>query len=118
MATAKKAVGVLPPELEVFDPARWGPVPGAVLEACRCASCVARWGPELPPDTSTTVGAARRRWRQARVDHLRDVLGKDHPAYRFEVLQQIQEMSSDRWLDDGSVEEPGGVVIVGPPDAG
>jgi hypothetical protein len=82
-----------PPELATFDPRDWGPVPGAVLQACRCAPCTARWGAALPPDDSTTVGAARRRWREARIAFLRETLGRDHPAYKLEVFEAIVRMS-------------------------
>jgi hypothetical protein len=94
MAKFLKGSPEWPAELETFDPADWGPVPGATLQACRCASCTERFGAALSPDTSTTVGAARGRWRRARVEFLRDVLGRDHPVYKFEVLQEIVEMSS------------------------
>lgn len=88
-----------PAERDVFDPAEWGPVPGAVLEACRCSGCVERFGPDLPPDDSTTVWSARRRWREARIAHLREHVGKDHRLYKFEMLESIRELSAPR---DGS----------------
>jgi hypothetical protein len=119
VATAIKAAAELPSKLATFDPADWGPVPGATLQACRCSGCVERWGPELPPDDSTTVGAARARWRAARLEFLRETLGPDHPVYRFEVLQKIQRMSTRTPYDDDG--DCGGVVIVAPPggpDAG
>jgi hypothetical protein len=79
-----------PPRLAVFDPNDWPPQPGATLEACRCTYCTERSGAALPPDVSTSVAAARRRWRQARVDFL----GEGHPLFKLEVLAQIREMSA------------------------
>src|SRR5271169_3467046 len=97
MATAiKAAAGDWPAELETFDPAQWGPVPGATLRACRCAPCTARYGAALPPDDSTTVSAAHGRWRQARKAFLRETLGRDHPAYKFEVMCSLREQLASR----------------------
>ena len=85
-----------PPELEVFDLEDWGPVPGATLESCRCAGCAERWGPQLPADDSTSVEDARRRWREARIAHLRERLGKDDRLYKFEVLESLRERWASR----------------------
>ena len=82
-----------PAELETFDPEMWGPVPGATLQACRCAYCAARWGAALPPDDSVSVKAARRRWSEARVEFLRETLGRDHPAYRLALFESLGVVS-------------------------
>src|SRR5271166_6028871 len=96
MSSLREAGAVAwPAALEVFDPADWPPVPGATLQACRCAYCTARFGAALPPDTSTSVKAARRRWREARKTFLLEAVGRQHPAYRLEVFAKICEQSRD-----------------------
>jgi hypothetical protein len=40
-----------------------------------------------------------------------------HPDHRVK-LREIQMASQKPWLDDGPVEQLGGVVFVGAPDAG
>lgn len=88
MARQVRAAGGWPPKLAKFDPDDWPPPPGAVLESCRCVHCVERSGsPKL--DDGTNVGAARRRWWQARLDFL----GKGTREYQHELFRQIREQS-------------------------
>ena len=95
MSSLREAGAVAwPAALEVFDPADWPPVPGATLQACRCPVCTARFGAALPPDDSTSVKAARRRWREARKTFLREAVGRDHPKYKSEVLCSLREQVS------------------------
>ena len=81
-----------PEGLAEFRADLWGPVPGGVLEACRCTYCAARYGAALPADTSTTVASARRRWRQARIDYARRMWGKGS-LYRRECFQLSWELT-------------------------
>ena len=81
-----------PERLAEFRAGQWGPVPGGVLEACRCPDCTARHGAALPPDTSITVAAARRRWRQARISYAHQKWGKGS-RYRRECFQMSWELT-------------------------
>jgi hypothetical protein len=98
MATELGRAAAWPLELETFDPERWGPVPGATLETCRCAHCVERFGAALPADDSTDVEDARRRWREARIEFLTETLGRGHPATKMEIFEAIRRASG--WTGD------------------
>lgn len=67
------------------------------------------WPPELATFDPQRWPHGRAEWHLARCRACPDTAVK---------LHEIQMACQRPWLDDGPVEELGGVVFVGPPDAG
>lgn len=83
--------------LREFVEADWPPAPGEVMDGCACGYCVARFGSghesggyvDIEPEYAAVwrTRDAFRRFRAARLAFL----GEDHPQYRNEWLDLIQE---------------------------